>query len=86
MQTFLDYLDEAPHQRQDLTAVSQFVAQQLYSSLKAIHTSADIDEKIADLSTMVSLTAATALIVLGSIEDNPQVITQAKNIIRTVQR
>ena len=86
MQTFLDYLDEAPHQRQDLKAVSQFIAQQLYASLKAIHTSADIDEKIADLSTMVSLTAATALIVLSSLEDNPQVLTQAKNIIRTVQR
>ena len=86
MQTFLDYLDEAPHQRQDLNAVSQFVAQQLYASIRSIHSSADIDEKIADLSTMVSLTAATALIVLGSIEDNPQVITQAKNIIRTVQR
>jgi hypothetical protein len=86
MQTFLDYLDEAPHQRQDLKAVSQFIAQQLYASIHSIHSSADIDEKIADLSTMVSLTAATALIVLGSIEDNPQVITQAKNIIRTVQR
>ena len=86
MQTFLDYLDEAPHQRQDLKAVSQFVAQQLYASILSIHSSADIDEKVADLSTMVSLTAATALMVLGSIEDNPQVITQAKNIIRTVQR
>ena len=57
MQTFLDYIDEAPRQRQDLTAVSQFVAQQLYASIRSIHSSADIDEKIADLSTMVSLTA-----------------------------
>jgi hypothetical protein len=86
MQTFLDYIDETPRHRQDLNAVSQFVAQQLYASIRSLHSSTDLDEKIADLSTMVSLTAATALIVLGSLEDNPQELTQDKNIIRTVQR
>jgi hypothetical protein len=86
MQTFLDYIDETPRHRQDLNAVSQFVAQQLYASIRSIHSSADIDEKVADLSNMVSLTAATALIVLGSIEDNRQLLNQAKNIIRAVQR
>jgi hypothetical protein len=85
MQTFMSFIDETRN-HQDLAAMSQFIANQLNASIRSIHTSDDIDEKVADLCTMVSLSSGLSLLVLGSLEENPLIINSAKNIIRTVQR